>query len=313
MAVVHSGWTLRTCVAVAERDRRIGTIGRYAHKNAPGLIVLGCAHPHYRRPYPTGHELFTENVPVVFVSGFVGPYLAPSVLDAPHPQCARRARWVQAETRDGTDIHFSGTRNLSAGDVNSIAGNGGWETLLLPSPPLSLVQLMSGLVIVPRGTALHAMLALSQLGVYCMDSEQLASLERVGELKGGRPFGMHAAAIRLRGGVSKYYNISAPPKRGGIFIEPGGGVEDGEGQSEWNKGGWAFEERDLTAFCKQRLGHLAGQIVCTDGVVIHFSNVSGVIGHALVTFRQGRKRAGVNWDQVGKQSAGVLEHARGER
>ena len=72
-----------------------------------------------------------------------------------------------------------------------------------------------------------------------------------------------------------------------------------EGQSEWNKGGWAFEERDLTAFCKQRLGHLAGQIVCTDGVVIHFSNVSGVIGHALVTFRQGRKRAGVNWDQVG--------------
>ena len=176
---------------------------------------------------------------------------------------------------------------------------------------------MSGIVIVPRGTALYAMLALGQLGVYCMDSQHFASLERVGERvgarQGGIPFGVHAAAIRLRGGVSKYYNISAPPKRGGIFIEPGGGVEDGEGQSEWNKGGWAFEERDLTAFCKQRLGHLAGQIVCTDGVVIHFSNVSGVIGHALVTFRQGRKRAGVNWDQVGKQSAGVLEHARGER
>ena len=35
--------------------------------------------------------------------------------------------------------------------------------------------------------------------------------------------------LRLRGGVSKYYNVTAPPKRGGIFIEPEGGVLKGEG------------------------------------------------------------------------------------
>ena len=30
--------------------------------------------------------------------------------------------------------------------------------------------------------------------------------------------------LRLRGGVSKYYNVTAPPKRGGVFIEPESGV-----------------------------------------------------------------------------------------
>lgn len=31
-------------------------------------------------------------------------------------------------------------------------------------------------------------------------------------------------AMRLRGGVSKFYNVTAPPKRGGVFIQPEGGV-----------------------------------------------------------------------------------------
>jgi len=30
--------------------------------------------------------------------------------------------------------------------------------------------------------------------------------------------------LQLRGGVSKYYNVTAPPKRGGVFIEPESGV-----------------------------------------------------------------------------------------
>ena len=30
--------------------------------------------------------------------------------------------------------------------------------------------------------------------------------------------------LRLRGGVSKYYNVTAPPKRGGVFVEPESGV-----------------------------------------------------------------------------------------
>jgi len=35
-----------------------------------------------------------------------------------------------------------------------------------------------------------------------------------------------------------------------------------------------------------------------DGTEIRFSNVTGIVGHSLVTYRQGKKRAGVNWDQV---------------
>ncbi len=52
----------------------------------------------------------------------------------------------------------------------------------------------------------------------------------------------HASCLRLRGGVSKYYNHSAPPNRGGVFEEPRAGVSHDEGQSLWNKGGWSFEE-----------------------------------------------------------------------
>jgi hypothetical protein len=38
------------------------------------------------------------------------------------------------------------------------------------------------------------------------------------------PRASRALAIRLRGGVSKFYNVTAKPKRGGVFIEPEGGV-----------------------------------------------------------------------------------------
>jgi hypothetical protein len=50
------------------------------------------------------------------------------------------------------------------------------------------------------------------------------------------------SCLRLRGGVSKYYNHTAPPNRGGVFEEPKAGVSHDEGQSLWNKGGWSFEE-----------------------------------------------------------------------
>ena len=33
-----------------------------------------------------------------------------------------------------------------------------------------------------------------------------------------------ALALRLRGGVSKFYNVTAPPNRGGVFIQSEGGV-----------------------------------------------------------------------------------------
>ena len=46
--------------------------------------------------------------------------------------------------------------------------------------------------------------------------------------------------LRLRGGVSKYYNQTALSQRGGIFEDVRGGVECDEGQSEWNKGGLAL-------------------------------------------------------------------------
>lgn len=48
--------------------------------------------------------------------------------------------------------------------------------------------------------------------------------------------------LHLRGGISKYYNHTAPSNRGGIFEEPKSGVPHNEGQSVWNKGGWNFEE-----------------------------------------------------------------------
>ena len=50
----------------------------------------------------------------------------------------------------------------------------------------------------------------------------------------------------LRGGISKYYNHSAPSNRGGFFEEPKSGVSNDEGQSVWNKGGWSFEEVVVT-------------------------------------------------------------------
>jgi hypothetical protein len=49
----------------------------------------------------------------------------------------------------------------------------------------------------------------------------------------GRHWEQHAyasPAMHLRGGVSKYYNVTAPPKRGGIFIEPESGVEQVSGK-----------------------------------------------------------------------------------
>eukprot|EP00960_Hanusia_phi_P038931 753664-Hanusia_phi.AAC.1 len=101
--------------------------------------------------------------------------------------------------------------------------------------------------------------------------------------------------IRLRGGVSKYYNHTAPPLRGGIFEEPKGGISTDEGQSVWNKGGWSYEERDFTQWCRQKMERLLQDMPCNG---IHFKNISRVSGHALVTYRQGKKRAGVNWDDV---------------
>mmetsp|Transcript_41930 Transcript_41930/g.132195 ORF Transcript_41930/g.132195 Transcript_41930/m.132195 type:complete len:241 (-) Transcript_41930:120-842(-) len=101
--------------------------------------------------------------------------------------------------------------------------------------------------------------------------------------------------IYLRGGVSKYYNHTAPSLRGGIFEEPKGGISTDEGQSVWNKGGWSFEERDYTSWCRKRMESLLRDMPCNG---VYFSNISRVSGHALVTYRQGKKRAGVNWDDV---------------
>lgn len=107
--------------------------------------------------------------------------------------------------------------------------------------------------------------------------------------------------LRLRGGVSKYYNQTAPSKRGGVFEEVRGGVEFDQGQSEWNKGGYHWEEKDFTIWCQRRLATLLDELNGADnaeGGGLHFFNVTGVKGHAVVTFRNGKKVAGVNWDQV---------------
>ena len=117
----------------------------------------------------------------------------------------------------------------------------------------------------------------------------------------------------LRGGISKYYNHSAPSNRGGFFEEPKSGVSNDEGQSVWNKGGWSFEEvvvtrdatnstsliclyyccipqnlpksvrlqRDYTQFCKSRMEVLLSEIKSP----IRLYNISGLKGHALVTYR----------------------------
>ena len=64
-------------------------------------------------------------------------------------------------------------------------------------------------------------------------------------------YALPSAALRLRGGVSKYYNETAPPRRGGIFEEVKGGIQTDEGQSEWNKGGESARRALHFCWCRQ--------------------------------------------------------------